>query len=275
MWRDDSPEYLGVSPAITFKRIPFGSLVRYDCLSWYENGCIKMPLRKIHTPKIPNADEVTQQESRGEVAYVRLKEAIQAGDLTPGQRIRENDMASWLEMSRTPIREALRRLEADGLLTFAPYRGMVISELDHQAVMELYSMREVLEGTAAGLAARHASDAEIVVLKDIVAGEIDDAADPRRIATHNKHFHDALYRVAHNRYLLKTLNVLSDAMALLGMTTMAITGRSETAHGEHLAVVSAIEARDPVTAEASMREHIRMAQRARLRLMFREAEARN
>ena len=232
-----------------------------------------MPTRDDADNEIPGAGGSIQQESRGEIAYGRLKEAVQAGDLTPGQRIRENEMASWLEMSRTPVREALRRLEADGLLTFAPYRGMVISELDHQAVMELYSMREVLEGTAAGLAARHASDAEIAVLKDIVAGELDDAADPRRIASHNKHFHGALYRAAHNRYLLKTLNVLSDAMALLGMTTMAITGRSETAHGEHLAVVAAIEARDPSAAEAAMRDHIRMAQRARLRLMFKEAQA--
>lgn len=230
-----------------------------------------MPKPKSGEDLLPNPDPPNQQESRGEIAYGRLKEAIQAGDLTTGQRIRENEMASWLEMSRTPVREALRRLEADGLLTFAPYRGMVISELDHQAVMELYSMREVLEGTAAGLAARHASDAEIAVLKDIVAKELLDADNPRRIASQNKHFHGALYRAAHNRYLLKTLNVLSDAMALLGMTTMAITGRSATAHGEHLAVVAAIEARDPATAEAAMREHIRMAQRARLRLMFDES----
>lgn len=229
-----------------------------------------MPRSGVGDDELPNSDSSSQQESRGEIAYGRLKEAIQAGDLGPGQRIREKEMASWLEMSRTPVREALRRLEADGLLTFAPYRGMVISELDHQAVMELYSMREVLEGTAAGLAARHASDAEIEVLKDIVANELDDASNPRRIASQNKHFHGALYRAAHNRYLLKTLNVLSDAMALLGMTTMAITGRSTTAHGEHLAVVAAIDARDPSAAEAAMRGHIRMAQRARLRLMFNE-----
>lgn len=229
-----------------------------------------MPLRDLGNSELSGSEASNQQESRGEVAYARLREAIQAGDLTPGQRIRENEMASWLEMSRTPVREALRRLEADGLLTFAPYRGMVISELDHQAVMELYSMREVLEGTAAGLAARHASDAEIAVLKDIVSKELQGADNPRRIASQNKHFHGALYRAAHNRYLLKTLNVLSDAMALLGMTTMAITGRSTTAHGEHLAVVAAIEARDPAAAEAAMREHIRMAQRARLRLMFNE-----
>ena len=171
-------------------------------------------------------------------------------------------------MSRTPVREALRRLEADGLLTFAPYRGMVISELDHQAVMELYQMREVLEGTAAGLAARHASEAEIGILQDLVAADKGSAADPKEVSTHNRQFHGAVYRAAHNRYLLKTLNVLGDAMALLGMTTMSLTGRSDTAREEHAAIVAAISAHDPATAESAARKHIREAQRARLRLML-------
>ncbi len=207
-------------------------------------------------------------ESRGEIAYARLKESIQAGELKPGQRIREIEMADRLSMSRTPVREALRRLEADGLLTFAPYRGMVIAELDHQAVMELYQMREVLEGTAAGLAARHASEAEIAVLRDIMAGDPGDDGEPQRLAIHNRQFHGALYRAAHNRYLLKTLNVLRDAMALLGMTTLSLTGRSDTAREEHAAIVHAIEARDPAAAEAAAQVHIRSAQRARIRIMF-------
>jgi DNA-binding GntR family transcriptional regulator len=206
--------------------------------------------------------------SRGEIAYARLKEAIQSGDLKPGQRIRENEMADRFAMSRTPVREALRRLEADGLLTFAPYRGMVISELDHQAVIELYTMREALEGTAAGLAARHASDAEVAILKDIVASEPDHETDPRKLAAHNRRFHGALYRAAHNRYLLKTLNVLSDAMALLVATTLSLTGRPNTARDEHQAIVDAIERRDADAAEQMMRTHIRNAQRARLKIMF-------
>lgn len=211
----------------------------------------------------------TPTESRGELAYAKLKEAIRAGQLKPGQRIRENEMAESLAMSRTPVREALRRLEADGLLTFAPYRGMVIAELDHQAVMELYQMREVLEGTAAGLAARHASEAEVAILKDLMAADRR-SADPRETAQHNRQFHGAVYRSAHNRYLLKTLNVLGDAMALLGMTTLSLTGRSDTAREEHAAIVHAIEGRDADAAEQAARHHIREAQRARLRLMFGE-----
>lgn len=220
-----------------------------------------------------NGEVVEGPESRGEIAYARLKESIQAGELKPGQRIREIEMADRLRMSRTPVREALRRLEADGLLTFAPYRGMVIAELDHQAVMELYQMREVLEGSAAGLAARHASEAEITVLRDIMASDPGDDAEPQRLAQHNRQFHGALYRAAHNRYLLKTLNVLRDAMALLGSTTLSLTGRSDTARDEHAAIVHAIEAHDVGAAEVAARAHIRAAQRARIRIMFGEEVA--
>ena len=220
----------------------------------------------------PESDDVDGRagpESRGEWTYHRIRESIQAGELKPGDRVREIEMAKRLQVSRTPVREALRRLEADGLLTSVPYRGMVIAELDHQAVMELYEMREVLEGTAAGLAARHASDAEITLIRDLIARDPGDE-DPQALARHNRHVHRALYRAAHNRYLLKTLNVLADAMALLGPTTLSVTGRSGTARHEHREILEAIEARDRDRADAAARAHIQAAQRSRLRLMFDE-----
>lgn len=209
-------------------------------------------------------------EPRGETAYLKLKDAIRSGELKPGQRVRESEMAEKLEVSRTPVREAFRRLEADGLLSFAPYRGMVISELDHQAVMELYFMREVLEGTAAGLAARRASDAEISILRELVALDPAGKGTPAAVASHNRRFHSSLYHAAHNRYLLKTLNVLQDAMALLGPTTMRVAGRSDEAKSEHGAIVEAIAEKDMELAERLMREHIRGAQKARLHLLAAE-----
>ena len=99
--------------------------------------------------------------SRSEAAYDILRTAVMERLLQPGQRLREVDVSAWLDMSRTPVREAFRRLERDGLITFAPHRGMTVTELDHGAVTELYRMREVLEGTAASLAAQHATEAEI------------------------------------------------------------------------------------------------------------------
>jgi len=207
------------------------------------------------------------QASLGKSAYDSLKELIASGDLLPGSRVREIELAERLGVSRTPIREALRRLEAEGLLTHAPHAGLVVAKLDHQAVIELYAMREVLEGTAARFAARHASEAEVQELRELVASEMEGSHEPMHLVRLNQALHGALYRAGHNRYLLRSLHALGNAMMLLGGTTLAIPSRSETAHEEHLAIVSAIEKRDADAAEEAAREHIRNAQRARLRLL--------
>src|SRR5690606_25578928 len=163
----------------------------------------------------------------------------------------------WLNISRTPVREALRKLEGDGLIAFEPHRGMVIAELDEPATLELYRMREVLEGTAAAFAARHAAEAEIALLSGLLRAETGLLGDAAALADHNREFHETLYRAAHNRYLLKSLNALRDSMMLLGPTTLAQPGRSAIAHGEHGAVVDAIRNGDGETADAAARAHIR------------------
>jgi len=205
--------------------------------------------------------------SRAELAYQRLLRSILEGALKPGHRVREADIAEQLDISRTPVREALRRLETEGLLTTAAYRGLVVASLDYQAVMELYQMREVLEGTAAGLAARHASEAEIVALREILSAEHELPKDPASHAEQNRRFHNAIYHAAHNRYLLKSLNSFRDAMALLGPTTFSVPGRPTTALEEHGEILDAIQRRDPEAAERCARAHIRMAQQARLKLL--------
>ena len=205
--------------------------------------------------------------SLGATAYRRLADSIRDGALAPGTRLREEDLAASLQMSRTPVREALRRLQDEGLLSQDAQRGMAVARLDHQMMTELYLMRDVLEGTAARLAARHASDAEVAVLRDLMEVEAKLGRDARQLARHNQRFHEALYLAAHNRYLLKTLNALRDAMALLGETTYAAPGRAKSALAEHRAIVEAIAAGDAAAAEAAARAHIQGAQRTRIRMM--------
>lgn len=208
-----------------------------------------------------------QGASRAEFAYQCMLKSIRDGTLAPGHRVREADIAEQLKISRTPVREALRRLETEGLLTTAAYRGLVVASLDYQAVMELYQMREVLEGTAASLAARHASDAEVVALRDILSSEQNVSMDPAPHAEQNRRFHNAIYHAAHNRYLLRSLNSFRDAMALLGPTTFSVPGRSSTALIEHRKILEAIARHDANAAESCARAHIRMAQQARLKLL--------
>jgi len=209
---------------------------------------------------------------RNVYAYNRLLNAIKEGELQPGTRLREVSLAKKIGVSRTPLREALSRLESEGLLTNDGNRGLIITQLDHNMVTELYQMREVLEGTAARLAARHASDIEMQILRDIAEREENYLDDYEKLASNNRTFHDMLYRCAHNRYLLKSLNSLHESMFLLGKTTLAVPGRGEASHREHIELIEALEKRDADAAEKIIREHIRAAYRARLSMKI-EPEA--
>jgi DNA-binding GntR family transcriptional regulator len=227
-----------------------------------------MATRKARKNSAAITDSAQSTLSRGEHAYQKLQAAIQSGTLKPGARLRESELAEWLGSSRTPVREALNRLQTEGLVVQEPRRGMIIAQLDHNMVAELYVMREVLEGTAASLAARHASDVEIAMLREIAERDRTLNNDPVKLAKNNRLFHETLYRAAHNRYLLKTLSMLRESMALLGQTTLTLAGRSETAFAEHDALVSAIERHDASAAEEASRAHIRAAYRVRMTLMF-------
>jgi DNA-binding GntR family transcriptional regulator len=206
--------------------------------------------------------------SRGGKAYQLLRHAIATNRLKPGSRVLENELATLLNMSRTPIREAIAALEADGLVSVDGVRGRVVTKLDYQSVMELYSVREVLESTAAGLAARNASDMEIIALRNLLELEeaiIDDAG---KLADHNRRFHEAIFLCSHNRYILKMLQYIQTGMLLLGQSTRLGTLRRETDLVEHRAIVDAIDAHDPAAAEAATRHHVRSAQQARIKLLF-------
>lgn len=202
-----------------------------------------------------------------ERAYQVLMRAISRGELKSGARLREADVAELTGLSRTPVRAALARLEEQGLVVNEGARGLVVVALDHSAVSELYAMREVLEGTAARLAARHASDVEIAILREIIERDAK-LTDARSLADSNRLFHNTLYRCSHNRYLLKTLRSLQESMLLLGQTTLATTERAAQSRAEHSQLIDAIEAHDPDAAERHARTHIAAAFKVRLSMML-------
>ena len=208
--------------------------------------------------------------SLSELVYQKMREAIQQGALRPGQRIMEIEVAEWLKVSRTPVREALRRLESDGMLTLEPRTGLVVASLSRQAMLELYVMREVLEGTAARLCARHASDLEVMELEELVKREERLQGDFEELVRHNRLFHEAVHRGAHNRYLEKSLSAVNDSMWLLGKSQMLLPHRAKGALAEHGELLAAIRKRDPDAAEEAARGHVRSAQKERLKQLFPE-----
>ena len=209
---------------------------------------------------------------RGEHAYRRIRAAIQAGELKPGERLREMELAESIGLSRTPVREALARLESEGLVAHDASRGIMVAELDYSMVTELYYMREVLEGTAARLTARHASEVEISILEDLCRQyeAASKTGDEAMLAASNRRFHDTLYRCSHNRYLVNMLTVLHDALSLLGSTTLRSKKRAAETLQEHRAVVDAVKGRDADAAELALRNHIRAAQKVRMQQLFTE-----
>ncbi|WP_426959953.1 GntR family transcriptional regulator [Muricoccus radiodurans] len=196
-----------------------------------------------------------------------LLAAIEEGRLPAGTRLREAELARDLGLSRTPVREALKRLESQGLVTHEPHRGAVVASLDYAQTVELYHMREVLEGTAAGLAAQHATATEVAILRDMVERDRAIADDPAALAPANRHFHRQIHLSARNRILDRMLDNLRLSLALLAGTTLRLPARGRAAVEEHAAIVEAIAARDAAAAEEAARRHIRAAFAARLALV--------
>ncbi|MBC8339581.1 MAG: GntR family transcriptional regulator [Rhodospirillales bacterium] len=223
-----------------------------------------MPKKNPKTPAIKKDLDT----SLGESVQVWLREAIREGMFQPGSRIREAEVAAQLNVSRTPVREAFGRLQADGILILTPWRGAQVAELDRNQVVELYAMRQALEGTAAALAAQHASKAEIDLLFDLLERDNTEKGDARHHADLNRQFHQTLYGAAHNRYLVKALNALADSLSLLKSTTYEVKGRSATARAQHVSIANAIRNHDSVAAEQSARAHIESAEQARIKLLF-------
>jgi DNA-binding GntR family transcriptional regulator len=208
-------------------------------------------------------ESVLRTRSRADFVYESLRNAISDGRIGRGERVREEEIARNLGVSRTPVREALQRLQQRGLLVLGSGRGLVVAELSQQQVIELYSMREILEGSAARFAAQHATGPEIAILyglQDELTGATQDAM---LLVALNRRFHQAIYEAAHNRYLLQTLENLHDSFALLHSTTFRLPNRRKESDGEHRNIIAAIEKRDPDMAERAAREHILQAQRTR------------
>ncbi len=197
-------------------------------------------------------------------AYELILEAIDVGVYRPGDRLVESELAERFGVSRTPIREALQRLETQSLLA-RDGRSLIVASLDHNQLAELYVVRTELEGLAARLAARHAADEEISVLKDMIEEDRALLHDPSALSRANRRFHKQIHLASHNRYLVQQLDLVHRSMALLATTSLAVDGRGATALEEHAEIVSAIERRDGDAAYRALKEHISRAFETRLK----------
>lgn len=205
--------------------------------------------------------------SQGQATYQAILAAIRAGDYAPGDRLRETEIAERLALSRTPIREAMRRLEADGIIEHRARIGAVVRALSYAEVVELYEMRVVLERTAAELAARHALGAEIDALDTLNADFAACLSDSARAVAVNQQFHQGLYDAARNRFLIEATRAMNNALLLLGPTTLADEERIAVVCRQHQDIIDAIRARDEEAAGAAAQAHLETSLRHRISVM--------
>ena len=198
-----------------------------------------------------------------DTVYLHLQEEIVSGALAPGTLLREIELAARFEVSKTPLRDALVRLQKDGLVTIPPYRSAVVSGYSRQDLREIYELRELLEGACARQAARYIDADALDELADVVRqsaacvaeGEVI-AGHEDRLAANLDRFDPIMYAHSRNGRIDEMLANIRNHLIRIGRLTTRIPGRLVKSVDEHQAIYEAIVRRDADAAERLMRAHI-------------------
>jgi DNA-binding GntR family transcriptional regulator len=204
-----------------------------------------------------------------------LRDQIFGGKLAQGSFLDEAALCESLKISRTPLREALKVLAAEGLVRHEPRRGCFVNEVTEQDLDEIFPVIALLEGRCAYEAARNASDADLVAL-DALHERLALHAQARRINDYyatNFIIHEAIITLANNRWLAQAIADLRKILKLARQQQLHAPGRLEQSLSEHLAIYAALRARDSEAADAAMRVHL-TRQREALRALAREQKSR-
>jgi DNA-binding GntR family transcriptional regulator len=213
-----------------------------------------------------------------DAAYHALRQGILRGDLAPGERLRSDALANDLRVSRTPVREALRKLEAEGLVERSG-SGLIVREFSEADLTELFYVREALEGMAARLAAENATPGEIAEIRELLDDmeTVREGGEIAALRPLTAEFHRLIGRAAHNGRLLQALeSLLEHVRQMQTSTLLQVEGRPVEAIKEHRSLLQAIEARDAEHAETLARSHRRKTlelRREMLRAQLRESRA--
>ena len=203
----------------------------------------------------------------GETIFLTLRGEILSGVHQPGTAIRETSLAERFGVSRTPVREALSRLQQERLLERVA-RGLQVPQVDPQQVIQIYDMRILLEEEAARQAARSRQFPDLMRLEALLHRDrqLEDPDDQTRITT-NLEFHAAVWESTHNPILQDLLERLSTHLIHAPRSTLSVSDRWADALEEHASLIKAIEEQDVGTARKIAREHMETARKLRLQLL--------
>jgi len=204
-----------------------------------------------------------------EVVCESLREAIRSGVLKPGERIMEIQLAEELGVSRTPVREAIRKLELEGYVVMMPRRGTYVASMSIRDINEIFEIRTALESLSNGLAADHITNDELEHLQRllvIIGGYIKEGNIEKIVET-DIEFHDLLYHAARNERLVGIISNLRDQLTRFRTLSMSYPGRLEETLEEHRLIVDAIASGDRKAASRAAERHMENSEKTLLKAM--------
>lgn len=199
-----------------------------------------------------------RKASLGDQVYLSLRKKITRGIVPPGTRLVEDELADEFSVSRTPIREALRRLEQEKLVKREPGAGLTVPELSAIDTAEIIGIRSVLEGYAARLAASRIDEAELAALVDLHAKtkEATLAENRDRLVNLNTAFHDSITKASHSRRCIEMVQQLRDFVLAYRIRILSTREARVRSLEEHNAILCALQDRNPEQAEHLVRDHV-------------------
>ncbi|MFH1240728.1 MAG: GntR family transcriptional regulator [Pseudomonadota bacterium] len=213
---------------------------------------------KIRYPDFRSLRSLPERRSLGQGVYENLRMAIVRGDLTPGSRLIESRLASVMGISRTPVREAIHKLEREGLLSQNPTGGFFVSGLTRSDVEETFGIRSVLESYAARLAAIHHQEDELLPLEQKIEEYQTclDRGDMDALPEINTEFHDLLYALSRSLRLVKMISGLKDQIYRFRKVILRMGDMARASNQDHRSMIASIRRRDAEGVERLVREHI-------------------
>ncbi len=204
-----------------------------------------------------------------EVVCETLRDAIRKGKLKPGERLMESQLAEDLGVSRTPVREAIRKLELEGYVIMMPRRGTYVANLSIRDVNEVFEIRTSLDSLASGLAAERITDEELERLQRLLVaiGCYIEENDMDKIVECDTEFHDLLYQASRNSRLVGIIFNLREQLTRFRSTSMSFPGRLKATLEEHRRIVEAIAQGDVAEARAAAEYHMEKSEQTLLESM--------
>lgn len=201
-----------------------------------------------------------------EMVFESLREAIIQGRLIPGERLMEIQLAEEMGVSRTPVREAIRKLELEGFVVMVPRKGAFVAGISVKDIVDVFEVRAALEALAAGLAAERITNEELEELERSLfqISEVSASQNISAIVETDVNFHEIIYKSCRNERLMQIVTHLKEQIFRFRTTTLALPGRSKNALDEHRAMVEAISDRNVELAQQLAREHIENAEQSLL-----------